>query len=106
MKKVLLTALITLFIASVGFSNNEPKLLKEIKRKITLDISKVNLKKSKKEFVIVKFSVTDGKINIIDISGSLEELTQLMMKELEEMMIRTEIKDAATYQFKFNFEKE
>lgn len=106
MKTVLITIMITFFAYGNVHAENNPKLLKEIKRKIFLDLSKVDLSKSQKDFVIVKFKVSNHQIEILDIEGSRDELTQLMMKELKEMVIRTDAKDASTYQYKFNFEKE
>lgn len=106
MKKVMLVLVVLVLSSGMTFANKNPKLLKEIKRKVTLDLSKVQLKKDSKEFVIVQFNVTNSKINIIDIEGSMDELTDLMMDELKEMVIQTDIIDNTTYTYKFNFEKE
>lgn len=106
MKKVMLVLLVLVLSSGMAFANKNPKLLKEIKRKVTLDLSKVELKKNSKEFVIVKFNVTNSKVNIIEIEGSMDELTDLMMDELKEMVIQTDIIDNTTYTYKFNFEKE
>lgn len=106
MKKVMLVLMVLVLSSGMAFANKNPKLLKEIKRKVTLDLSKVQLKKDSKEFVIVQFNVTNSKINIIDIEGSMDELTDLMMDELKEMVIQTDIIDNTTYTYKFNFEKE
>jgi hypothetical protein len=98
--------MITFFAFGNAYAENNPKLLKEIKRKIFLDLSKVDFSKSQKDFVIVKFKVTNHQIEIVDIEGSRDKLTKLMMKELKEMVIQTDAKSATTYQYKFNFEKE
>lgn len=102
----MLVLMVLVLSSGMAFANKNPKLLKEIKRKVTLDLSKVQLKKDSKEFVIVQFNVTNSKINIIDIEGSMDELTDLMMDELKEMVIQTDIIDNTTYTYKFNFEKE
>ena len=106
MKKLVFALLITLLTSGVGFASKNPKLLKEIKRKVTLDLNQFKFKQDQQEFVVVKFTVTDNKINIINIEGSMDELTKIMMDELEKMVIHTDIKDATTYQYKFKFEKE
>lgn len=106
MKTILMGAVILLSTFGLTYASENPGLLKEIKRKVFLDLSEVELDKNKEEFVIVKFKITNQQIEIIDIQGSRKELTELMMKELREMVIRTDAKDATTYQYKFNFEKE
>ncbi|PHR47368.1 MAG: hypothetical protein COA32_08080 [Fluviicola sp.] len=106
MKTVLITILMILFSFGTAYAGKNPKLLKEIKRKVFLDLSKVQLEKDKEEFVIVKFRVTNQQIEVIDIKGSQDELTEMMIKELQDMVIRTDAEDATTYQYKFKFEKE
>ena len=106
MKNILIAALISFSTFGMTYAGENPKLLKEIKRKVFVDLSKIKLEKNKEEFVVVKFRVTNQQIEVIDISGSREELTEIMMEELEDMVIRTDAKDATTYQYKFKFEKE
>ena len=106
MKTVLITTFMILFSFSMTYAGENPKLLKEIKRKSFLDLSNINLEKNKDEFVIVKFRVTNHQIEILDIDGSREELTEMMMQKLQEMVITTDAEDATTYQYKFKFEKE
>lgn len=106
MKTILITTMMVLFSFGITYAGENPKLLKEIKRKTFLDLSDFKFEKNIQEFVIVKFRVTDQQIEVINIEGSREELTEMMMKKLEEMVIRTDAEDAATYQYKFNFEKE
>ena len=106
MKTVLIATMMVLFSFGTTYAGENPKLLKEIKRKVFLDLSAFKFEKNKVEFVIVKFRVTNQQIEVIDIEGSREELTVMMMKELKEMVIRTDAEDAATYQYKFKFEKE
>ena len=106
MKTVLFALMITFFSFGTTYAGENPKLLKEIKRKVFLDLSSVKLEKNKVEYVVVKFRVTNQQIEVIEIEGSREELTEMMIKELEEMVIRSDAEDAATYQYKFKFEKE
>lgn len=106
MKTFLMTALIILFTNGISIAGENPKLLKEIKRKVFLDLSNVNLEKNKQEFVVVKFKVTNHQIQVVDIDGTREELTEMMTKELQEMVIHTDAEDATIYQYRFKFEKE
>jgi hypothetical protein len=106
MKTVLLATMMILFSFGISYAGENPKLLKEIKRKVFLDLSKVKFEKNKEEFVIVQFKVTNQQIEVINIQGSQEELTEMMIKKLEEMVIQSDAKDATTYQYKFKFEKE
>lgn len=106
MKKIIVALLIAILPIGVSFAGENPKLLKEIQRKITLDLSGINLEKSKENFVIVQFRIVEGSIDIIDMKGSGEELTELMLCELEEMFINTETDSKTIYQYKFTFEKE
>lgn len=106
MKTVLIAAFMIFFSCSMTLAGENPKLLKEIKRKSVLDLSNIKLEKNKDEFVIVKFKVSNHQIEVLDIDGSREELTELMMEKLEEMVIKTDAEDATIYQYKFKFEKE
>ncbi len=106
MKTVLIATMMILFFFGTSYAGENPKLLKEIKRKVFLDLSNVKFEKDKQEFVIVKFKVTNQQIEVMNIEGSQEELTEMMIKELEEMVIDSDAKDATTYQYKFKFEKE
>lgn len=106
MKKILFGLCIILFAFSSSFAGENPKLLKEIKRKVFLDLSKVKLEKNKEDFVVVKFRVTNQQIEVINIKGSKKELTDMMMKELKEMVINSDTEDASTYHYKFKFQKE
>ncbi len=106
MKTVLIATMMIIFSIGSTYAGENPKLLKEIKRKVFLDLSKVKFENNQEEFVIVKFKVTNQQIEVINIQGSREELTEMMIKELEEMVIQTDAKDATTYHYKFKFGKE
>ena len=106
MKKVVLAIVVAFLAVNVSFAGDNPKLLKEIKRKITLDLSQLNLERSKEHFVLVQFRIVEGEIDVIDVKSSGQELTDLMLCELEEMFIKTKTDSKTIYQYKFTFEKE
>lgn len=106
MKKVAVAFIVALLTFSNSFAGENPKLLKEIKRKITLDLSKIKLEQSKENFVLVQFRVKNGEIDVINVEGTEEKLTELMLCELEEMFINTKTDPHTIHQFKFTFTKE
>lgn len=105
MKKIV--AVIALSLVSIGasFAGDNPKLFKEINRKLTIDISKVDLTNSAKNYVIVKFKIVNGEIEILDAQGS-DELRNMIIEELEEMFITSSADCEKIYRYKFNFQPE
>lgn len=106
MKKVVVAMVLGLMTMSPSFAGENPKLLKEIKRKLTLDLSQVKLKKAESNFVLVQFRVIDQEIQIIDAAGSTPELQEIMICELEDMFINSKSESSQIYSYKFTFEKE
>lgn len=106
MKKVAVALFAIILTSSFSFADGNPKLLKEITRKIKLDLSNLKLEKSKDHYVMVQFRVVNGAIDVIDMDSSGEELTELMVCELEDMFINAQTDASTIYQYKFTFEKE
>ena len=50
--------------------------------------------------------VVEGEIEVLSLRGSKRELTDLMLKELEEMFISSDSNPDKVYHFKFNFSQE
>ena len=105
MKKLVTAIVLSLMTMSVSFAGENPKLLKEIKRKLTLDLSKVDLKNSKENFVIVQFRVVGQEIEIIKTEGS-QELQEMMIEELGDMFIKSDSECDEVHTYKFTFEDE
>ena len=103
MKKLIAVFVLSLMSMSVSFAGENPKLFKEIKRKLTLDLSKIDL--SKEKSVTVEFKIVNQEIEILKISGS-EELQEIMVKELEEMFIKSDSECDTIHQYKFSFSNE
>lgn len=106
MKKVVVALFVGLLSISSSFAGENPKLVKEIQRKIKVDLSGIQLEKSKEHFVLVKFKIVDQEIEIVNVKGPKKELTDLMLAELEEMFITSDADPKKVYQFKFNFSRE
>lgn len=90
---------------SVSFAGENPKLLKEIKRKLTIDFSKVDLKNNQDDYVIVQFRIVDQEVEIIDTAGS-KKLQEIMIQELEEMFIISDSECDEVHSYKFSFVNE
>ena len=105
MKRIIAAVVLSLMTMSVSFVGENPKLLKEIKRKLTIDLTKVDLKKSQDNYVIVRFRVIDQEISIIETEG-LKELEVLMIDELQQMFIKADSDASVIHTYKFNFENE
>ncbi|XOV68854.1 MAG: hypothetical protein ACFHU9_06650 [Fluviicola sp.] len=106
MKKVIVALVVGFLSISTSFAGENPKLLKEIQRKVKVDLSGIQLEKSKEHFVLVKFKIVNNEIEVLNVKGSKKELTDLMMEELEEMFITSDSDPKKTYHFKFNFANE
>ena len=105
MKKLLAIIVLSLISVNASFAGENPRLFKEINRKLKLDVSQVKLSKVHKNYVVVKFKVVKGEIEILGAVGS-EELRQMIVDKLEEMDINTEAQASKVYRYKFNFKAE
>lgn len=105
MKKLVAAVVLSLMTMSVSFAGENPKLLKEIKRKLTIDFSKVDLDDNQDNFVVVRFRIINQEVSIIETEGS-KELEILMIDELQQMFIKSDSDSSVIHTYKFNFENE
>lgn len=105
MKKLVAAVVLSLMTMSVSFAGENPKLLKEIKRKLTIDFSKVDLNDNLDNYVIVRFRIINKEVSIVETEGS-KELEILMIDELQQMFIKSDSDSSVIYTYKFNFENE
>lgn len=105
MKKLVALIALSLLTAGASFAGENPKLWKEINRKLKVDVSQVSLSKEHKNYVVVKFRIVDGDIEILGSLGS-EELRLMIVEKLEEMDIKSESDETTVYRYKFNFLEE
>ncbi|MFT6500292.1 MAG: hypothetical protein ACJASQ_000399 [Crocinitomicaceae bacterium] len=105
MKKLVAAVVLSLMTMSVSFAGENPKLLKEIKRKLTIDFSKVDLDDNQENYVVVRFRIINQEVSIIETKGS-KELEILMIDELQQMFIKSDSDSNVIHTYKFNFENE
>ena len=105
MKKLIATFVLSLVAVSTNFAGENPELFREINRKLKLDASKVQLSKVHKNYVVVKFRIVDGDIEILGAIGS-EELRRMIVNKLETMDIDSSADASKVYRYKFSFRAE
>ena len=106
MKKFIVALVVGLLSISSSFAGENPKLMKEIQIKVKVDLSGIQLEKSKKHYVIVKFMIVHNEIAVLNVKGSQKELSELMMAELKEMFINSDVDPNKVHHFKFSFSQE
>ncbi len=105
MKKSIAVIVLSLMTISTSFAGENPKLWKEINRKLKVDVSQIDLSKSKKNSVVVKFRIVNNEVEIVGSEGS-EALRELIVQKLEQMDIKASVDSNEVYQYKFNFRAE
>ena len=105
MKKLVAIFVFSLVAVSTSFAGENPKLFKEINRKLKVDVSEMQLSKVHKNYVVVKFKIVNGEVEILGAVGS-EELRQMIVQKLEAMEIDTKADNSKVYRYKFNFRAE
>ncbi|NVK64495.1 MAG: hypothetical protein HWE22_07890 [Flavobacteriales bacterium] len=105
MKKFVAIIVLSLLSVSASFAGENPKLFKEISRKLKVDASQINLSKVHKNYVVVKFKIVKGEVEILGAVGS-QELRQLIVEKLESMDINADADASKVYRYKFNFHVE
>jgi hypothetical protein len=94
-----------LLSSSFSFAGENPVLAREIRTKLSVDLSRVDLNPWQKDFVKVSFHIVDGEIEILQIKGTLRELESLLQEELQKMHIESPYEEGVTYAYRFTFEK-
>ena len=105
MKKVIVLIVMSVLTLSSSFASVNPDLRKEIEKKVIVDLSKVELNESNLDYVMVSFSIENGKIIIQNINSSNSELKEIILKKLYRLNIESECNELQTYNYKFTFEK-
>ena len=65
----------------------------------------MQLSKVHKNYVVVKFKIVNGEVEILGAVGS-EEFRQMIVQKLEAMEIDTKADNSKVYRYKFNFRAE
>lgn len=106
MKKIVALFAIVFLGTGLSIAGGPKNLYKEINRKIKLDFSSIHLNKTQAEFVMVKFKIVDDKIQIIQIEGTYDKLTEMIQTELENIIIKSDYDQDKMYKYKFTFTQE
>ncbi len=105
MKKLAAVIVLIIITVSTSFAGENPKLWKEINRKLKVNVSQVSLSKVHQNYVVVKFRIVNGGVEILGAVGS-EELRLMIVEKLEAMNIDSESNRNKVYRYKFNFRAE
>lgn len=105
MKKGILVIGMMLMTIASSFASGHPTLAEEIKEKVIIDLSDVELKESAADYVIAHFQIVDGKIELLGTEGTSEELEKIITNKLNGMEINTDCEECDTYMYRFTFEK-
>ncbi|MCH2223379.1 MAG: hypothetical protein MK066_01325 [Crocinitomicaceae bacterium] len=104
-KGVLIIGMMFMTIAA-SFASGHPTLAEEIREKVIIDLSDVELNEAEEDFVITHFQIVDGEIELLGIEGTSEELEKIIEKKLNGMMINASCQGCETYMYRFTFEKQ
>lgn len=105
MKTVLSLIVFLVLSVNVTLASGNPDLVREIKAKINIDLSSVELNRFNEDYVTVSFRIMEGEIKILEISGSHKVLKAMMIKELNQIHVDAPYEDGKTYVYRFTFEK-
>ena len=86
-------------------ASGNPDLVREIKAKINVDLSSIELNRYKQDYVTVSFRIIEGEIKILEIGGTHKELKAIMIKELNQIHVDAPYENGKTYVYRFTFEK-
>lgn len=94
-----------LLSSSFTFAGENPVLAREIRTKLSVDLSRVDLNPWQKDFVKVSFHIVEGEIEILQLKGSMRELESMLEEELQKIHIESPYEEGKTYEYRFTFEK-
>lgn len=105
MKKTIALSLL-LILAQYSNAGNEPKVIKEIQKKSIFNLKHIAFSKERNDFVVVKFKIEKGEVQITDVQGSQNELIDRVQAKLEKMHVKSPYQENKEYLLKFTFEAE
>lgn len=102
-----LIALFSFVVFSSNFvsAGEDPNLVRELRNKLSVDLSRVELSPWQKDYVKVCFRIENGEIEIVAIKGSLRELESILRDELQKIHVESPYEEGKTYEYRFTFEK-
>ncbi len=92
-------------ITNISMAADNPCLQKELREKLILDLSEVQLDADHQDFVVVSFHICDDKIAIVEVTGTQKQLVQKVKQKLLALCIEEGYDETQLYRYKFTFEK-
>ncbi len=105
MKTAIALLTVLLFSAGTSFASGNPDLVHEIRNKIYVDLSNVEINEAGQDYVTVSFRIVDSEIKILEVGGSNDELEELIIRELNQIHVDSPYISGRTYVYRFTFEK-
>ena len=105
MKTKLVIAMMFLGFTSFAGNGEPGGLLKELKKKVFVDLNGVEINKSKKDYVIVSFRIVEGEIKILEVNGTNKYLKEKMIEKLCSLNVESTYDPGKTYNYKFTFDE-
>lgn len=106
MKKLAVLFAAFIISISVSFAGSNPELSEEINQKVIVDLSDIDLNIETEDFVIVRFSIVNGAIQIQGVQGSNFVLEKIILDKLDALEIEATCDEKTVFAFKFTFEKQ
>lgn len=105
MKMSVLVAMLFMGITSFAGNGEPGGLLKELKKKVSVDLNGMEINKTKKDYVIVSFRIVDGEIKILEVNGTNKYLKDKMIEKLCSLNVESTYDPSKTYNYKFTFDE-
>lgn len=106
MKKTIVLLILSVLTLSATVHPKNNELVKELRRKVYVDLSNIELSNSTTDFVMVSFKIKEAGILIQEVSSSNEELENALIKKLYKLKIDSPYNQNQLYNYKFTFEAE
>ena len=105
MKTIIALLSAIVFSTGTSFATGNPDLVHEIKSKIFVDLSTIDINESGQDYVTVSFRIVDAEIKIMEIGSSNRELEKIIIRELNDIHVDSPYISGRTYVYRFTFEK-
>ena len=105
MKIIAIFFALSLITMSNSFAGGNPDLVREIEKKVKIDLRKVELNDAKTDYVMVSFRIINDEIKVVEIGGSTQELKEIVIKELYAIHVDSDYSPNKTYVYRFTFVK-
>lgn len=102
--KLSLLGLILLLGTTAFAGSVNPELVKEIEKKVFVELDGMEINRTAKDYVIVSFRIVHGSIKIMEVNGSNKQLKEKMIEKLCDLQVESNYDPGKTYNYKFTFD--